>query len=71
MTDGTGEDDKFGVGTNVAQLYNPTKEPVQTITLSEKAKARFVTLLLHRKFAYIRFREVEIYDGPLVGNSKN
>lgn len=61
----------FNKGNRVASLDNPTKEPVQTITLPNDTKARFVTLELKRKNAILKFREVEIYNGPLLGNSQN
>jgi len=61
----------FGEGKYVAKLDNPTKETVQTITLPKDTKARFVTLDLKRKNAILKFREVEIYNGPLLGNILN
>jgi len=60
----------FGEGSEIASLANPTKESVQTITLRKDTKARFVTLDLKRRNAILKFREVEIYNGPL-GNSPN
>lgn len=59
----------FGKGNRVASLDNPTKESVQTITLPKDTKARFVTLELKRRNAILKFREVEIYNRPLPGNS--
>lgn len=61
----------FGIGEEVARLANPTKESVQTITLPKDIKARFVTLFFYRNYANLKFREVEIYNGELQGNSKN
>lgn len=71
LAGGSGEHDGFGVGTEVHQLVDPTEESVQIITLPKGIKARFVTLRLHGNYANLKFREVEIYNGPLVGNSKN
>ena len=61
--------DGFGKGNVIASLENPTKESVQTITLPKDTKARYVTLELAN--AILRFREVEVYNGPLLGNSLN
>jgi len=61
----------FGEGKIVATLDNPTRDPVQTLTLPKDTKARFVTLDLERRNAILKFREVEIYNGPLLGNSRN
>ena len=57
-----------GKGKRVAVLDNPTKEQVQTITLPKNTKAQSVTLMIERKTANLKFREVEIYSGPLQGN---
>jgi len=45
----------------------PTDEPVQVITLEKKTWTRFVTLMLNRKKSILSFREVEVYNGPLIG----
>ena len=63
-------EDGFGKGKSVAWLDNPTKESVQTIELPNNIKARFVTLNKDKKNAILKFREVEIYNGPL-GNRRN
>ena len=60
----------FGKGHHVASLDSPTKEPVQTITLRKNIKARFITLALSNKRLELQFREVEIYNGPLLGNNR-
>lgn len=60
----------FGKGRHVASLDSPTKEPVQTITLRKNIKARFITLALSNKRLELQFREVEIYNGPLLGNNR-
>lgn len=59
----------FGRGRRVARLDSPTEEPVQTITLSKNVKVRFVTLALQNGGLELQFREVEIYNGPLLGNN--
>jgi len=64
-------EDSFGEGESVARLNNPTEESVQTITLPEVTKARFVTLDLRISHDILKFREVEIYNGPLLGNSRH
>ena len=64
-------EDSFGEGKSVATLDNPTKDSVQAITLPKDTKARFVTLDLKRRNVLLKFREVEIYNGPLLGNSRN
>ncbi|XP_066028062.1 latent-transforming growth factor beta-binding protein 1-like [Pocillopora verrucosa] len=56
----------FGKGRHVASLDSPTREPVQTIILRKNIKARFVTLALSNKRLELQFREVEIYNGPLL-----
>ncbi|KAL9970891.1 hypothetical protein ACROYT_G023346 [Oculina patagonica] len=58
----------FNKGKKVASLDNPTKEPVQTITLPEDTKARYVTIELKDRgtWAELKFREVEIYNGPFL-----
>ncbi|PFX18078.1 EGF-like module-containing mucin-like hormone receptor-like 1 [Stylophora pistillata] len=56
----------FGRGRRVARLDSPTEEPVQTITLSKNVKVRFVTLALQNGGLELQFREVEIYNGPLL-----
>ena len=62
----------FGKGNVVASLDYPTQESVQTITLPKDTKARYVTLdLFSQNNLYLKFREVEIYNGPLLGNSRN
>ena len=61
----------FSKGNRVASLDNPTKEPVQIIMLPNDTKARFVRLEMKRKNAILKFREVEIFNGPLLGNSQN
>ena len=53
----------------MASLDSPTTEPVQTIILPKNTKARFVTLAIQRKDVELMFREVEIYNGPLLGNN--
>ena len=60
----------FGKGRHVATLDSPTREPVQTIILRKNIKARFVTLALSNKRLELQFREVEIYNGPLLGNNR-
>ena len=62
---------RFTDGKRVANLENPTNEFVQTITLPKDTKARFVTLDLGERHASFKFREVEIYNEQLLGNSKN
>ena len=59
----------FGKGKKVASLKHPDKESVQTITLPQDTKARYVTLELNGRKAMLKFREVEVYNGPLLGNS--
>ena len=59
----------FGKGKKVASLKTPDKESVQTITLPQDTKARYVTLELNRRSAILKFREIEIYNGPLLGKS--
>ena len=61
----------FGKGRVVASLDYPTEESVQTITLPKDTKARYVTLELKRENPILKFREVEVYNGPLLGNSRN
>ena len=61
----------FNKGNVIASLDYPTKESVQTITLPKDTKARYVTLELKRANAILKFREVEVYNGPLLGNSRN
>ena len=58
----------FGKGRHVASLDSPNEEPVQTIILQKNITARFVTLALHKERLELQFREVEIYNGPLLGN---
>ena len=55
-------------GTEVASLDSPTAEPVQTIILSKDTRKRIVSLFLEKFPAKLQFREVEIYNGPLLGN---
>ncbi|XP_022802531.1 fibulin-1-like [Stylophora pistillata] len=59
-------EDAFGKGRLVASLDSPTKERVQTIILQKNILARFVTLALQNEGQELRFREVEIYNGPLL-----
>ncbi|XP_078374588.1 uncharacterized protein LOC144658123 [Oculina patagonica] len=58
----------FNEGKYLSFFRNPTKEPVQTITLPKDTKARYVTIELWRQHdrAVLNFREVEIYNGPLL-----
>ena len=63
--------DGFGKGNVIASLDNPTKESVQTITLPKDTKARYVTLEMKMAKDILKFREVEVYNGPLLGNSRN
>ena len=51
-------------------LTHPTKDGVQTITLPEKTTGRTVSLLLPGK-KEMSFREVEVYNGPLLGKYYN
>ena len=60
----------FGKGRHVASLDSPNEEPVQTIILQKNIAARFVTLALHKERLELQFREVEIYNGPLLGNNR-
>ena len=57
-------------GKVVFTLTYPTKDSVQTITLPEKTTGRTVSLLLPGK-KEMRFREVEVYNGPLLGKHYN
>ena len=54
-----------GDGDEVGSLDSPTAEPVQTIILSKDTRKRIVSLFLEKE---LEFREVEIYNGPLLGN---
>ncbi|KAL9970901.1 hypothetical protein ACROYT_G023357 [Oculina patagonica] len=58
----------FNKGKSVASLKNPTQEPVQTLTLPKDTKARYVTIELKKLHtsSKLDFREVEIYNGPLL-----
>lgn len=53
----------------VARLKHPSKEPVQTITLPKNTKGEIFEFVLDRgkKTTKLKFREVEIYNGPLIG----
>lgn len=52
----------------IAKL-TPTDETVQVITLTKITWAKVVTLRLYdRKNSILSFREVEVYNGQLVGN---
>ena len=57
-----------GDGAKVGSLDSPTAEPVQTIILSKDTRKRIVSLFLEKFPAKLQFREVEIYNGPLLGN---
>ena len=57
-----------GDGVEVGSLDSPTAEPVQTIILSKDTRKRIVSLFLEKYPAKLQFREVEIYNGPLLGN---
>ena len=59
--------DGFGKGNVVASLDYPTQESVQTIILPKDTKARYVTLDLIKENRILKFREVEVYNGPLLG----
>ncbi|RMX59041.1 hypothetical protein pdam_00009968, partial [Pocillopora damicornis] len=53
-------------GAKVGSLDSPTAEPVQTIILSKDTRKRIVSLFLEKFPAKLQFREVEIYNGPLL-----
>ena len=57
-------------GKLVFTLTHPTKDGVQTITLPKKTTGRTVSLLLPGK-KEMSFREVEVYNGPLLGKHYN
>lgn len=59
-------EDSFGKGRHVASLVSPTKEPVQTMILPKNIIARFVTLALQNEGLELQYREVKIYNGPLL-----
>ena len=53
----------------IAKL-KPTDETVQVITLTKITWAKVVTLRLYdRKNSILSFREVEVYNGQLIGNT--
>ena len=59
------------MGRRVFTLEHPTRERVQNFTLPRQTEARVVTIKLppatSKEGKELRFREVEIYNGPLYG----
>lgn len=53
-------------GTEVASLDSPTAEPVQTMIVSKDTRTKLVTIKMYVAHR-LAFREVEIYNGPLLG----
>lgn len=46
--------------------WKPTNDIVQVMTCPRATRGRFVTLKLRRKSSILSFREVEVYNGPLI-----
>lgn len=55
-----------GDGAKVGSLDSPTAEPVQTMIVSKDTRTKLVTIKMYVAHR-LAFREVEIYNGPLLG----